>query len=217
MPGSRRFPPPWTVEEYRGIAYIVRDANRFAVAYVYFALELGHTRYLMTKDEAENDRGDHRKAARAVWTTGSSERRWSRPLRIGRDHLARALGGRLTPPLSLSLAAEAGKPSPTMSQKGGPSFAGRSDRGSITAPRSTLLVSCTIRWAAETTRKARWRGWCLYHRLRRHQLRPRRSIRWRRSFQRWRSILKTRCSIRSPRGSGRWVSCRKSQPFLQPI
>ena len=52
MPGSRRFPPPWTVEEYRGIAYIVRDANRFAVAYVYFALELGHTRYLMTRDEA---------------------------------------------------------------------------------------------------------------------------------------------------------------------
>ncbi len=43
-----RFPPPWTVEEYRGIAYIVRDANRFAVAYVYFASELVHTRYLMT-------------------------------------------------------------------------------------------------------------------------------------------------------------------------
>jgi hypothetical protein len=48
----RRFPPPWTLEEYRGIAYIVRDANRFAVAYVYFASEIGHTRYLMTKDEA---------------------------------------------------------------------------------------------------------------------------------------------------------------------
>jgi hypothetical protein len=30
----RRFPAPWTVEEYRGISYIVRDANRFAVAYV---------------------------------------------------------------------------------------------------------------------------------------------------------------------------------------
>jgi len=24
---ERRFPPPWTVEEYRGISYIVRDAN----------------------------------------------------------------------------------------------------------------------------------------------------------------------------------------------
>ena len=48
----RHFPPPWIVEEYRGIAYIVRDANGFAVAYVYFASELGHTRYLMTRDEA---------------------------------------------------------------------------------------------------------------------------------------------------------------------
>ena len=46
----RRFPPPWTIEEYRGLAYIVRDANRFAVAYVYFASELAHTRY--PKDEA---------------------------------------------------------------------------------------------------------------------------------------------------------------------
>jgi hypothetical protein len=48
----RRFPPPWTVEEYRDIAYIIRDANRFAVAYVYFASEPNRTRYLMTKDEA---------------------------------------------------------------------------------------------------------------------------------------------------------------------
>jgi hypothetical protein len=24
---DRRFPAPWTVEEYRGISYIVRDAN----------------------------------------------------------------------------------------------------------------------------------------------------------------------------------------------
>ncbi len=43
---------PLSVEEYRDIAYIVRDANRFAVAYVYFASEFAHTRYLMTKDEA---------------------------------------------------------------------------------------------------------------------------------------------------------------------
>ena len=49
---SGRFPVPWTVEEYRGIAYIVRDANNFAVAYVYFASEHGHTRYLMSKEEA---------------------------------------------------------------------------------------------------------------------------------------------------------------------
>jgi len=51
MPDGR-FPPPSTVEEYRGISYIVRDANRFAVAHVYFASDSTHTRHLMTKDEA---------------------------------------------------------------------------------------------------------------------------------------------------------------------
>src|SRR5262249_19169663 len=29
----RRFPPSWTVEEYRGISYIIRDANNFPIAY----------------------------------------------------------------------------------------------------------------------------------------------------------------------------------------
>jgi hypothetical protein len=50
MPGSRRFPPPWTVEEYRGIAYIVRDGNNVAVAYVYFETEAAAK--LMSRDEA---------------------------------------------------------------------------------------------------------------------------------------------------------------------
>jgi hypothetical protein len=51
---ERRFPPPWTVEEYRGISYIVRDADRFAVAYVYFASQTGRraAANLLTKDEA---------------------------------------------------------------------------------------------------------------------------------------------------------------------
>jgi hypothetical protein len=40
----RRFPPPWTVEEYRGISYIVRDANPFIVAYVYFEFGAWKTR-----------------------------------------------------------------------------------------------------------------------------------------------------------------------------
>ena len=50
----RRFPAPWTVEEYRGISYIVRDANNFPVAYVYFESEPGRraAANLMTKDEA---------------------------------------------------------------------------------------------------------------------------------------------------------------------
>ena len=38
---GRRFPLPWTAEEYRGISYIVRDANKFAVAYVYFETRCG--------------------------------------------------------------------------------------------------------------------------------------------------------------------------------
>jgi len=53
MPAGR-FPPPWIVEEYRRISYIVRDANKFPVAYVYFESEPGRraTANLMTKDEA---------------------------------------------------------------------------------------------------------------------------------------------------------------------
>jgi hypothetical protein len=48
------FPCPWTAEEYRGISYIVRDANNFPVAYVYFDTEPGRraAANLMTKDEA---------------------------------------------------------------------------------------------------------------------------------------------------------------------
>jgi hypothetical protein len=34
------------------ISYIVRDANHFVVADVYFASEPGHTRCLMSRDEA---------------------------------------------------------------------------------------------------------------------------------------------------------------------
>ena len=51
---ERRFPAPWTVEEYRGLSYIVRDANNFAVAYVYFESQPGRcaAASLMTKDEA---------------------------------------------------------------------------------------------------------------------------------------------------------------------
>jgi hypothetical protein len=30
MSPERRFPPPWTVEEYRGITFIVRDAAGIA-------------------------------------------------------------------------------------------------------------------------------------------------------------------------------------------
>jgi hypothetical protein len=51
---ERRFPAPWTAEEYRGISYIVRDANNFPVAYIYFdkpgRRSAGN---MMTQDEAQ--------------------------------------------------------------------------------------------------------------------------------------------------------------------
>jgi hypothetical protein len=49
---ERRFPAPWTAEEYRGISYIVRDANNFPVAYIYFDANTGSAAKMMTKDEA---------------------------------------------------------------------------------------------------------------------------------------------------------------------
>jgi endo-1,4-beta-D-glucanase Y len=54
MPGSRRFPPPWTFEEANNACFIVKDANGLAVSYVYFEDEPGRraAANLMTKDEA---------------------------------------------------------------------------------------------------------------------------------------------------------------------
>jgi hypothetical protein len=53
---NARAPLPTTLDsrEYRGLSYIVRDANRFAVAYVYFESQTGRraAANLMTKDEA---------------------------------------------------------------------------------------------------------------------------------------------------------------------
>lgn len=51
---QRQFPAPWTAEEYRGISYIVRDANKFPVAYIYFDPKPGRrsAANMMTKGEA---------------------------------------------------------------------------------------------------------------------------------------------------------------------
>jgi hypothetical protein len=51
---GRRFPAPWTAEEYRGISYIVCHANKIPVAHIYFEAEPGRraAANLMTKDEA---------------------------------------------------------------------------------------------------------------------------------------------------------------------
>ena len=50
---ERRFPTPWTFEEANHACFIVRDANNFAVAYVYFESEAGRraAAKLMSKDE----------------------------------------------------------------------------------------------------------------------------------------------------------------------
>ncbi len=52
MPAARRLPPPWTVEEYRGMRTSFATPTGSLWRMVYFASELVHTRYLMTKDEA---------------------------------------------------------------------------------------------------------------------------------------------------------------------
>ena len=51
---ERRFPPPWTVEEYNDACFIVRDGNGQQLAYVYFEDEPGRRSVakLLTKDEA---------------------------------------------------------------------------------------------------------------------------------------------------------------------
>jgi hypothetical protein len=51
---ARRFPAPWTFEEANHACFIVRDGNRFPVAYVYFESDPGRrtAAKLMTKDEA---------------------------------------------------------------------------------------------------------------------------------------------------------------------
>ena len=55
---SRRFPPPWSVDEADSKldrrCFIVRDANGQALAYVYFEEEPGprSAAHLLTRDEA---------------------------------------------------------------------------------------------------------------------------------------------------------------------
>ena len=54
MSAARRFPPPWTVEEYNDACFIVRDNDGQQLGYVYFEEEPGRrsTAKLLTKDES---------------------------------------------------------------------------------------------------------------------------------------------------------------------
>jgi hypothetical protein len=51
---ARRFPPPWSVEEYNDACFIVRDTNGQQLAYIYFEDEPQRraAAKLLTKDEA---------------------------------------------------------------------------------------------------------------------------------------------------------------------
>ena len=51
--GSRRFPPPWEIED-NGACFIVRDASGQALSYVYYEADPGRRTAagLLTKDEA---------------------------------------------------------------------------------------------------------------------------------------------------------------------
>ena len=50
----RRFPPPWSIEEYNDACFILRDANGQQLAYVYYEDEPQRraAAKLLTKDEA---------------------------------------------------------------------------------------------------------------------------------------------------------------------
>ena len=53
MPGSRRFPAPWSVDEGTE-SFIIRDANGQALAHVYYEDEKGRRDLMhwLTRDEA---------------------------------------------------------------------------------------------------------------------------------------------------------------------
>jgi hypothetical protein len=53
MPETRRFPPPWSVDEATE-SFCIRDANGQALAYVYFEDEKGRrdVMHRLTRDEA---------------------------------------------------------------------------------------------------------------------------------------------------------------------
>ena len=53
MPSTRRFPPPWSIEE-SSACFIVRDHDKQALAYVYYENESGRrsAAKLLTRDEA---------------------------------------------------------------------------------------------------------------------------------------------------------------------
>ena len=54
MPSARRFPPPWALDETNDACFMIRDANKQALAFVYCEDDLGRraTAKLLTREEA---------------------------------------------------------------------------------------------------------------------------------------------------------------------
>ena len=81
---TRHLPPPWRADKFSG-GYVVRDANGFAVAYVYGrsteaeAMEAKQ----MTMDEARRGRIKHYQATGDVETGGVSRLTGSSPVTDG--------------------------------------------------------------------------------------------------------------------------------------
>ena len=75
----RRFPPPWTFEEANDACFVVKDANGFAVSYVYFESEPGRrtAANLMTRDEARRIAAN---IARLRELLGSAQREGGNPM-----------------------------------------------------------------------------------------------------------------------------------------
>ena len=73
---DRRFPPPWTFEEANGACFVVKDANGFAMSYVYYESEPGrrHRRQPDDQRRSSPDRRQYREATRAAWRRAEAGR-----------------------------------------------------------------------------------------------------------------------------------------------
>jgi len=82
---SRRFPPPWDIEEHNRSCFIVRDNNGQALAYVYFETEPGRrtAANLLTRDEPPPHRRGHRQTGGVVEAAALKDPRRVAGLRRG--------------------------------------------------------------------------------------------------------------------------------------